>query len=299
MIPDPRANRIWRTFAILSVLAVAILACTRASEPEHDKRQAGKKIISIGGAVTETAFALGAGDEIIAVDTSSVYPPEAFARPKVGYQRTLGAEGILALQPTLVIASKEAGPPAVLAQLRNAGVRVEVMPDATDIDSTAARILAIGAVLDRTSQATALADQVKRDTKAALARVPADGPTFVMMFARGAGSMMAAGSGTSGEAMIALAGGKNAVSGFSGYKPVSAEALIAAAPDVIVVPAHTLQMIGGIDGVLKLPGVAETPAGRNRRIVAIDDLLLLGFGPRLAAGIDDIAKALRATPSST
>lgn len=291
MIPDPRATRAWRWLAVLAVLALAILACSRGGgDAPHGKR----RIVAIGGAVTETIFALGAGGDVVATDTSSVYPAAVHALPKVGYQRTLSAEGILAFSPDLVIVADEAGPPAAIEQLRSAGVRVERMPNATDLESTIARTNTIGLAIDRPT-----ADFVARlraDTTAALARVPADRPRFVMMFARGAGSMMVAGEDTSGSAMVQLAGGTPAVSGFTGYKAVSAEALIAAAPDVIVVPAHTMKMSGGIDGILKLPGVAATPAGASRRIVAFDDLLLLGFGPRLAQGIEELSRALRASP---
>ncbi len=291
MIPDPRATRAWRWLAVLVVLALAILACSRGGgDAPHGKR----RIVAIGGAVTETIFALGAGGDVVATDTSSVYPAAVHALPKVGYQRTLSAEGILAFSPDLVIVADEAGPPAAIEQLRSAGVRVERMPNATDLESTIARTNTIGLAIDRPT-----ADFVARlraDTTAALARVPADRPRFVMMFARGAGSMMVAGEDTSGSAMVQLAGGTPAVSGFTGYKAVSAEALIAAAPDVIVVPAHTMKMSGGIDGILKLPGVAATPAGASRRIVAFDDLLLLGFGPRLAQGIEELSRALRASP---
>jgi iron complex transport system substrate-binding protein len=294
VIPDPRANRWWRGIAVLAVLAVAILACRNSS----DDAAKGPRIISIGGSVTEIAFALGAGDQIIAVDTSSVFPESARALPKVGYQRTLAAEGILSLQPTLILAADEAGPPSTIEQLTSAGVPVQRFPNAIDLPSTLARIQLVGAALHRDKEAAALAAKVSAEANAALAKVPPTGPSFVVMFGHGGGSMMAAGTNTSGAAMVALAGGHNAVSSFAGYKAVSAEALVAAAPDVIVVPEFTLKMSGGIDGVLALPGVAETPAGRNRRIVAFDDLLLLGFGPRLGTGIEELSRALHSAPAT-
>jgi iron complex transport system substrate-binding protein len=293
VIPDPRATRIWRALAFLAFLAMATHACSRGSD--HAKTEK-RRIISVGGAVTETVFALGAGAEIVAVDTSSVYPAAVHELPKVGYQRTLSAEGILAFQPDLVLLSDDAGPPAAIEQLRSAGVHIERFSNALDLEQTIARTEKIGAALGR--PATELIAKMRADTKAALARVKPNGPRFVMMFAHGAGSMMVAGENTSGSAMVQLAGGTPAVSGFTGYKAVSAEALIAAAPDVIVVPAHTMKMSGGIDGVLKMPGVAETPAGRARRIIAFDDLLLLGFGPRLAQGIEELARALQASTST-
>ena len=299
MIPDPGTGRVLRAFAIATCAACAVLGvvdlggCADARPSVAGKR----RIVSIGGPVTETVFALGAGADVVAVDTSSVYPAAAAGLPKVGYQRTLSAEGILALLPDLVIVSDEAGPPATLAQLRGAGVRVEQMPGAKTPEAAIARVVAVGKAIGRpTAEHVA---RMTRDVAAARARVSVAGPRFVLVYARGAGTLMVAGADTAGAAMVALAGGRNAVAGITGFKPLSPEILIEAAPDVIVVPARGLATLGGEDGLLAVPGVADTPAGRQRRIVAFDDLLLLGFGPRLAEAIDGLSRALRvevATP---
>lgn len=296
MIPDPATGRVLRgiallVFALCGAFALVDLGGCDAAKPSNRSPNATRRIVSVGGAITETVFALGAGHEVVAVDTSSVYPEATSRLPKVGYQRTLSAEGILALSPDLVIVSHEAGPPATIEQLRNAGVRVERMPSAKALDEAVARITAVGAALDLPSAALAL--RVRRDGAAALARVPRDGPRFVLVYARGAGTLMVAGGDTGGSAMVELAGGRNAVGEIRGFKTLSAEVLIDAAPDVIVVPARGLATIGGEAGLLALPGVAATPAGRNRRIVAFDDLLLLGFGPRLPQAIGELAGQLR------
>lgn len=293
MIPDRAGGRWVRGWAVAAFAACVVLACERTAPSQP----AGRRIVAIGGAVTETVFALGAGAEVVAVDSSSVYPDEVARLPQVGYQRTLSAEGILAQSPDLVIASDEAGPPAVIEQLRSAGVRVERMPAAQTPEQAVARITAIGAAIER--PAAALAVRVQREIHAARSRVAPEGPSFVMVYARGAGTMMVSGRDTAGAAMIELAGGRNATAGFTGWKPLSAEALIEAAPEVIVVPARGLATLGGIDGLLAAPGVAQTPAGRARRIVAFDDLLLLGFGPRLGPAIDDLARQLRGGVATT
>jgi len=289
VIPDPDTSRMLRTIALLAfALCIVIDAggCDSGKHAPPGKR----RIISVGGAVTETVFALGAGDEVVAVDTSSVYPDGVHRLPKVGYQRTLATEGILALSPDLVIVSDEAGPSSALEQLRAAGVRIERMPPAKTLDAAVARIVAVGAAIDR--PATALADRVRRDSEAAAAHVMPDGPRFVLVYARGAGTLMIAGGDTGGSAMVELAGGRNAIPEVHGFKPLSAEVLIAAAPDVLVVPARGLATLGGEAGLLALPGVSDTPAGKHRRIVAFDDLLLLGFGPRLPEAIEDLSRRL-------
>jgi iron complex transport system substrate-binding protein len=291
MIPDPMTGR-WLRLLSFVLVASCLLLETASCSRESGTSSAKRRIVSVGGTVTETVFALGAGDEVVAIDTSSVYPEATTKLPKVGYQRTLSTEGILAFSPDLVIVTEDAGPPSVLEQLRSAGVHIERVPSPKSIDSAAEAILAVGKALDL--PATELAEKVRREARAASERALGDGLRFVMMFARGAGAMMIAGGDTAASAMVELAGGRNAVGDISGYKPLSAEILIAAAPEVIVVPARGLATMGGVDGVLSVPGVADTPAGRARRIVPYDDLLLLGFGPRLPLAIDELARLLRA-----
>lgn len=285
MIPDPRSGRWLRAGALLAFLAAVILACAdkRAGSPAGTRR-----IVAIGGPITETVYALGGGAEVVATDTSSVYPAETATLPKVGYQRLLNAEGVLAQRPDLVIASDDAGPPAALQQIRAAGVAVEIMPAARTIDEAAARVLAVGKAIDRPAQP--LAARVQASARAV--RPSTKGTKFMLVYARGGGTMMVSGTNTPAAAMVELAGGVNAFTEFDGFKALSPEAMIAAAPEVIVIPTRGLESIGGAAGLLAAPGVAETPAGKARRIVAIDDLLLLGFGPRLALGIEELATRL-------
>ena len=124
-------------------------------------------------------------------------------------------------------------------------------------------------------------------------------PRILFIYARGAGTMQVAGAGSSAEAMIELAGAENAIIGFEGYKPMTAEAVAAAAPDVILMLNRGIESIGGIDGLLEQPGIALTPAGKNRRVVAMDDLLLLGFGPRLGKAVLTLTQKLHAELPTT
>lgn len=282
-----------RRLAIAAVVACGAVSCARGEAPRP--APAGR-VVTVGGAVTEIAFALGRGDRVVAVDTSSVFPPEVARLPQVGYQRTLSAESVLAHAPDLVIASAEAGPPAALDQLRTAGVRVALVPTASTIEDAAHRIEIVGDALGEQRAALELANQLRTDAGRARAHccsAPGRAPRAVTVYARGAGTVMLAGAGTTAAAMLELAGARNAVTGASGFKPISAEALVEAAPEVIVVPARGLASLGGEPGLLAIPGVADTPAGRARRIVAMDDLLLLGFGPRLASAIDELSRRVR------
>jgi iron complex transport system substrate-binding protein len=297
-MPDPISGVRLRALAIVLCVLVGVWACARSGDPTP--APGAQRIVAIGGPVTEIVFALGRGDRVIAVDTSSVFPPDVTQLLQIGYQRTLSAEPILALAPDLVIVSGDAGPPSALAQLRAAGVHVEVIPTAQTLDEAARRIVAVGAALHTETRARALAEHLRVEAQRARDRcciiagrdASARTPTVkaALIYARGAGTVMLAGTGTPAVAMLEIAGARNAIGSFAGYKPISAEALVAAAPDVIVIPTRGLASLGGEAGVLALPGVGDTPAGRARRIVAIDDLLLLGFGPRLPAAIDELAR---------
>jgi len=292
MAPAGRALLAWACAATIALFA---LACARAAETPGD----GVRIVSVGGAVTETIYALGAGARVVAVDTSSVYPEAATKLTQIGYQRSLSAEPILALRPTVVIAAPEAGPPAALEQLRAAGVRVEIMPQAHSPDAAAARVVAVARALGGAPGSEELAAALARDAQAAAGRARARsiGRRVVFVYARGGGNVMVAGKDTAADAMIALSGGQNAFDGFEGFKALSPEAMAAAAPDVLLVLSRGLDSLGGVDGVLALPGVAGTPAGRSRSVVAMDDLLLLGFGPRLTEAIDELSRWLSGAAS--
>ncbi len=267
------------------LLLVLCCACSR-SEAAPEKR----RIVSVGGAVTETVFALGVGADVVAVDTSSVYPEEATKLPKVGYQRTLSAEGILALRPSVVLATGEAGPPEVIAQLRTAGIRVEIFPAEPTVKSARARMAQIGDAVGRDSKA--LIETLDRDVAKAQAVKREKRPKVVVVYARGGSGLHVFGRHTSGDTMATLVGADNVAGEFEGTKPLGPESLVASAPDAIVIPTRGLESLGGLEALLKVPGVMETPAGKNRRIIAIDDAELLGFGPRTGAAAIELSEKL-------
>jgi len=242
------------------------------------------RIVALGGDITETVYALDAQQALVGVDSTSVWPEAAHQLPDVGYVRQLAAEGVLALRPQLILATADAGPPQVIAQLRGAGVRIEKMPVAYMPVEVVAKVRRIGQLLSRDDAAEQLARRLEGEyaTLAETVAAMTNHPRTLFLLSAGAGSPMAAGRDTAATHAITLAGGINAVDGFAGYKPISAEALVVLAPDVIVLMRERADALGGIDGVLKLPGVAQTPAGRARRVVFVDGQALLGFGPRNA-----------------
>lgn len=250
------------------------------------------RIVSVGGAVTETVYALNAQSQLVGVDTTSLFPDVATRLPQVGYARTLSAEGVLALAPQLLLASGEAGPPQVLDQLRRAGVRVEVLDEQHRFDGVVERTRRLGALCGRSAEAAQLVARLQQDW-AARPRPPAgSAPRVLFVLAHAAGSLRVAGEGTAADAMLMLAGARNAFAGVQGYKPLTAEAALQAAPDLILCTDQGLQAQGGVDGLLRAPGIALTPAGRARRVASMEALLLLGFGPRLPQAVAELTGKL-------
>jgi iron complex transport system substrate-binding protein len=252
------------------------------------------RVVAIGGAITEIVYALGAGRSLVAVDTTSTFPPATAQLPKVGYQRTLSAEGLLSVRPRLVIATAEAGPPNVLQQVRAAGVTLAQADIAHTPENVMAKIALTAALLDRASEGKRLEASFAQHWAATRARVGRYTTTPRVLFIldqSGAGSMVA-GSGTAADAMIGYSGGVNALGNMKGYKPLTAEAVIAAAPDVLLITTEGLKAIGGVGKLLERPGLGLTPAGRNRKVVAMDGLYLLGFGPRLPQAVGELAGRL-------
>ncbi|PKV42791.1 iron complex transport system substrate-binding protein [Janthinobacterium sp. 61] len=256
-----------------------------------------RRIVSVGGALTEIIYALEAQGELVGVDTTSLYPAVAQQLPQVGYARTLSAEGVLSLAPTQLIATEEAGPQAVLRQVRDAGVPVAVLNANNKFEGLLARVKQVGQITGRTDPAARLAQALQQQWNGALAKVGqrSHAPVRVLfILAHAPNQVMVGGRETGADAMLAYAGAVNVMGGqggFSGYKPLTPEAVIAARPDLVLVTDQGLKASGGVDGILKLPGLAQTPAGRKHRIVSLEAMLLLGFGPRMPQALADLDAA--------
>jgi len=240
------------------------------------------RIVSVGGAVTEVIYALNEDQRLVGSDTTSSFPAAAGKLPKVGYQRNLSAEGILSLNPDLLLVTEDAGPPSVLTQIKSAGVKVLTVKSAKSVADVRQNILSIGSILGKTEQAQKMVTELDLILNQVSVKVSSQAkkPSILFLTSHGTSTPMVAGVATSANALISLAGGRNVADGFTGYKPLTPEAAVKFAPDVILITSRSLKMNGGKGGLLKIPGVALTPAGQAGNIVHMDGLLLLGFGPR-------------------
>lgn len=283
-------------FAVLcqvALLGFALSGLAPASAAELVR----KRVVAAGGIITEIVHALGREDWLVGIDTTSLYPPEILKRlPNVGYVRALSAEGVLSLRPDLVIALESAGPPDALRLLTEAKVEVRRIGEDYSAMGIANRIRVVGELVSAPESAARLADAVEtRFAELAEARgkiVARKRVLFVLSLQNG--RVMAGGRNTSADAIIALAGGVNAAEAIEGFKPISDEGLIAAAPDVIVMMRRGEQEAPSAAEVFSLPAFKAVPAARERALVVMDGLYLLGFGPRTPDAASDLMRAIYA-----
>ncbi|HHH1140306.1 MULTISPECIES: heme/hemin ABC transporter substrate-binding protein [Yersinia] len=251
---------------------------------------AAERIVTIGGDVTEIAYALGAGGEIVARDSTSLQPQAVQKLPDVGYMRMLNAEGILAMKPTMLLVSELAQPSLVLKQVADSGVNVVTVPGQTTPESVAVKINAVASALNQQEKGQALI----KDYQQRLAAVNNTPLPVKVLFVMSHGGLtpMAAGQNTAADAMIRAAGGSNAMQGFSRYRPLSQEGVIASAPDLLLITSDGVRALGGSEGIWKLPGMALTPAGKNKRLLVVDDMALLGFGLETPQVLSQLRKGM-------
>ncbi|MNJ93993.1 Hemin-binding periplasmic protein HmuT precursor [compost metagenome] len=249
-----------------------------------------KRIITLGAALTETVDALGFGPQIVAIDVTSTYPAYTAKLPKVSQNRTVSTEGIISFSPDLVLAPEGGLSKATESQLKSAGIRVIVIKQEFSVKGASAFIRQVAAALGVATKGEDLVKKTESEVNKALALVKKNpkSPKVLFIYARGTGVMMVAGKDTNIDAIIKLAGGKNAAQGFSKFKPYTTESLVNANPDLILMFDFGYKSLGGAASILKMPGVSLTNAGKNKRIVEMDGDLLTGFSTRLAQAITQL-----------
>ena len=260
--------------------------------------QAAKRLITLSGALTEIVYQLGAQSLLVGSDTTSNYPEAANQMPKVGYVRQLAAEGVLSLKPDTVIGTTEAGPTVVLQQIANAGVAIALVQSDHTWDEVLRKITLVGQAIGKQAQAAQLAQKLQADwdatqaqVRAAVAAGRAPRALFVLSHS---GSPQVAGQGTAGDALLRFGGATNVMQGFHGYRPLTAEAMAQAAPQVIVTTTQGIEAVGGEAKFWARPELALTPAYKARRLIALEASQLLGFGPRLPQAVQTLHQGLQA-----
>lgn len=280
-----------------SILALSLpltLALTLPADASDKTNPSAQRIISVGGTVTEILYALGAGDRVIARDSTSNYPPAAVDKPDVGYMRALSAEGLLSQQPDLILAEDGSGPADVVGILRASDVPYVMIETLPTVEAVSQKIADVAAAVGLEDKAQPLISEVEAGfSKLAQEIASVTGPKKKVLFvlSTAGGRVMAAGEDTEANMIIELAGAENVANGFSGYKPMNDEAVIAAAPDyVLTISRGHLSMAS--NDLFKLPAFQGTPAAASNAHISMDGLYLIGFGPRTPAAAHDLAAQL-------
>ncbi|MBZ9732268.1 hemin ABC transporter substrate-binding protein [Mesorhizobium sp. CA18] len=277
---------------MLGVLLAVVLQPAKADEGMTVFSDS-SRIVSIGGSITEIVYALGEEGRLVARDSTSSYPEAAAKLPDVGYMRALSPEGVLSVNPTGILALQGSGPKEAVDVLKKSSVPFVEVPDHYNHEGILEKIRVVGKALGGEAKAEKLAAETDAKLTAAEKQTAAikDRKRVLFVLSTQGGKILAAGSDTAADGIVKLAGAVNAVESFSGYKSMTDEAIVSARPDVI------LTMKGGgppisEEELFANPAVASTPAGADRKMISMAGGYLLGFGPRTAEAIHDLAVSL-------
>ncbi|MEL6506821.1 MAG: helical backbone metal receptor [Pseudomonadota bacterium] len=253
-----------------------------------------ERVVSVGGDLTEIIYALGEGKRLVATDSTSVYPPIALTTPKVGYVRNLSAEGVLSVEPDLILLSGAAGPAEALEQLRATGVPIVEMETEYTIEAILEKTRRVSQALGVPEKGATLAATIEADwgeAQAEIAKLKTK-PSVLFFSTVRDGTPTAAGRETAAQGVINLMGGKNVFDQRTGYKPISFEATVAADPDIILVMNHVAARIGGLQKVIDHPAIALTTAAQNGRVFIIDAVTVMQFSPRTPKAVGSLAREI-------
>lgn len=283
----------FRALSLSVSLLVASLSPGMANAEEVGKIADTSRIVAIGGPITEIMFALGQEWRLVARDSTSVYPAEATKLPDVGYMRALSPEGVLSVNPSGLLVVEGSGPQEALDVLKKASVSYVTIPDRYTHDGIVEKVRAVGKAIGEEAKAEELAAKVDADLSATekLTAGITERKRVLFILSTQGGRIMAAGGNSAANGIIHLAGAVNAVEGFDGYKALSDEAALAARPDVILMMDRG-HGAANPDELFKNAALAETPAGKDRKLIVMEGAYLLGFGPRTASAARDLATAL-------
>ena len=262
-----------------------------------EKAMDSSRITAAGGSITEIIYFLEQESRLIAVDVTSNYPKSAMNLPSIGYVRALSAEGVLSLDPTLIIGENDMGPPSVIDQINRTNVETRVLPEIHSASGIIQKIECVGKMIGMTKNEIDFYNNklLKQVSQLENSTSDAEGKKIIYILSMQSGSPLIAGSNTSGDGLISLAGGINPLSSFEGWKPVGTESIIQAEPDLIIISERGLKGFGTIEELSNHPALYLTPAAQNNNILALDGMASLGFGPRTIDTALQIAKILNAS----
>ncbi len=288
----PRPLRLAATLFAVTLSLALLVGCGRQGD-RHARDGQERRIVSVSKQINEFIFDIGAQHDLVAVDLTSVYPPEIRKLPTVGYHRALSAEGIISMKPTVFLTDGNVGPDAVLDQLKKVGIPITVMEPGSTVDSAQALLTHLGELFHREQAA----DSVLAEWKAGMRQLWADTASWtrakrprvlIIHFGQIANNYLAVKSGSTADQLVRWAGGVNAIDSVGGMLRLTPELIARAAPDVIIATDVGFDRFGSAEKFATLPGVSLTPAGRNRRIYRIHEQKIMYYGPRTPAAVREL-----------
>lgn len=281
---------------IMTALALTVVfaSCNKKQETNESATQPEVKkerIVSLNGAISETLAALDNSENIIGVDVTSTFPEELKTKATdLGHVRSITAESILALQPTLIFGTSKDVNPTLNEQLNKANIKLILIDQKYTVDGTKQLVTDVAKAINNENYQPIL-DNISNQI--ATVKPFEKKPKVLFIYARGAGNLMVAGKETPLHSMIELAGAENAAASLTDFKPLTPEALLTTNPDVILMFDSGLQSLGGVDGLLKIEGLSATNAGKNKKVITMEGQLLSGFGPRLGEAVVELHNKLQ------
>ena len=282
---------------LMASVVLALYSCKKetdklssgATEQASENPKSANKIVTLSGGITEIVSALGHESEIVGTDVTSTYPETLKTTTKdLGHVRSMTIEPIMALSPTLILASDKDLNPELLSKIKSSGIKAELLTQEFSVEGTKKLIEQVAKAIGNTDYQK-LNDKIDADMKQVQSL--AKKPKVLFIYARG-NNLMVAGKNTPMEKLITLAGGENAINEFDDFKPLTPEAVVKANPDILFLFKSGLMGAGGNEAVLKMPGVAQTNAGKNKKVISMDGGLASSFGPRLGEAVVELNKLL-------
>jgi len=282
------------TLAIVLAASISIISCKTENKDNveitsTEQPVTENKIVSLNGAITETIAALGKGSEIVGKDVTSTFPADLTAKDLGHVGRGMTIEGLMSVNLTLIIGTRKEENPDLMGKIKESGIKLDLIEQEYSVEGAKNLIKNVADIIG-VQDVQNLNDKI--DTDIAQIQTLEKKPKVLFIYARGAGNLMVAGTGTPMEALIKIAGAESAVADFADFKPLTPEALVQGNPDVILMFDSGIQSMGGMDGILKVPGVEQTNAGKNKKIITMDGGLMSNFGPRVGEAALELNKKL-------
>jgi iron complex transport system substrate-binding protein len=256
------------------------------------------RVIALANGSAEIIASMGHLNILVGRDIASDAPAlESVEVVTSGHQ--VVAEKILSLEPDLVLIDASSGPSSAIQVLESAGIRIVKISEAWQLSEIDRKISEVAQAIGAAEDGNALTAALQKSTKMLTQIAP--GKTIAFLYLRGGSAVyLIGGKGSGTDSLISAIGGVDAgAQKFTNpFTPMTAEAVATLNPDVFLVMSKGLESVGGVEGFIELPGIAQTKAGKNRAIVAVDDSLLLSFGPRSYSLLEELSQSVERVLSS-